>query len=132
MALNSYSYYYGYYGTTSIFGFGWTILIGLGAWMLITSILIIVFASKLKANPMEHSKWGALIIVFSIIGLGGLFGIIGGILALVYKPVIAGAPQQPPPQAYGPQQPITRICPQCGRVVNENVKFCPNCGKQLS
>ena len=132
MALSPSYYYSPYYGYSGIFGLDYAILIGLGAWMLITSILIIVFASKLKANPMEHSKWGALIIVFSIIGLGGLFGIIGGILALVYKPVIAGAPQQPPPQAYGPQQPITRICPQCGRVVNENVKFCPNCGKQLS
>ncbi|MGD0070827.1 MAG: zinc-ribbon domain-containing protein [Candidatus Bathyarchaeia archaeon] len=132
MALSPSYYYSPYYGYSGIFGLDYAILIGLGAWMLITSILIIVFASKLKANPMEHSKWGALIIVFSIIGLGGLFGIIGGILALVYKPVIAGAPQQPPPQAYGPQQPITRICPQCGRVVNENVKFCPNCGKQLN
>jgi rubredoxin len=132
MALSSYSYYYGYYSTSSIFGFDYAILIGLGAWMLITSILIIVFASKLKANPIEHTKWGTLILVFSIIGLGGLLGIIGGILALVYKPVIAGAPQQPPPQQNWGQQPITRICPQCGRVVNENVKFCPNCGKPLN
>jgi hypothetical protein len=51
----------------------WTFYIGLGAWMLITSVLIIVFASKLKAHPLEHSKWGALILVFSIIGLGGLW-----------------------------------------------------------
>jgi rubredoxin len=124
-------YPFSYYDT-GFLGFGWSILIGLGAWMLITSILIIVFASKLKANPLEHTKWGVLILVFSIIGLGGLLGIIGGILALVYKPVIAGAPQQPPPQQNWGQQPITRICPQCGRVVNENVKFCPNCGKPLN
>jgi hypothetical protein len=117
--------------------------------MLITSILIIVFAGKLKANPLEHSKWGALILIFSIIGVGGLLGLIGGILALVYKPILVGAqpqygaPQQqygPPPQSYGPppqqqygqQQPITRICPNCGRVVQENLRFCPNCGKQLN
>ena len=147
--LDAYSGYYGYdvYGAL---GWGWTIYIGFGAWMLITSILIIAFASKLKANPLEHSKWGALILIFSIIGVGGLFGLIGGILALVYKPVLVGAapqyaPQQPyygpqpqqatyqqPPQQYVPQQPITRICPQCGRVVQENLKFCPNCGKQLN
>ena len=126
--------------------------IGFGAWMLITSILIIIFAGKLKANPMEHSKWGAFILIFSIIGVGGLLGFIGGILAIVYKPILAGAPQQqyapqqpyygpppqqaayqqPAPQQYGQQQPITRICPQCGRVVQENLKFCPNCGKQLN
>ena len=124
-------YPFSYYDT-GFLGFGWSILIGLGAWMLITSILIIVFASKLKANPLEHTKWGVLILVFSIIGLGGLLGIIGGILALVYKPVMAGAPQQSPPQQNWGPQPITRICPQCGRVVNENVKFCPNCGKPLN
>ena len=148
-ALNSLDYY-GY--DTGAFGLGWGTLIGLGAWMLITSILIIVFAGKLKANPLEHSKWGALILIFSIIGLGGLFGFIGGILALVYKPILVGAPQQyaaqqpyygPPPQQtgyaqpvpqqqWGQQQPITRFCPQCGRVVQENLKFCPNCGKQLN
>ncbi len=141
MELNSYSYYYGVdYG---MFGWGWTTLIGFGAWMLITSILIIVFAGKLKANPMEHSKWGALILVFSIIGVGGILAFIGGILALVYKPIPAAgqpygyAPQQPyaPAPQYAPQQSvpqnITRICPKCGRVVNENVKFCPHCGNQL-
>ncbi len=137
MELNSYSYYYGVdYG---MFGWGWTTLIGFGAWMLITSILIIVFAGKLKANPMEHSKWGALILVFSLIGVGGILAFIGGILALVYKPIPVGgqpygyAPQQqyaPPPQ--GVPQNITRICPKCGRVVNETTKFCPHCGNQLN
>ena len=148
-ALSSIDYYYGSadYGA---FGWGWAPLIGFGAWILITSILIIVFAGKLKARPLEHTKWGALILIFSIIGLGGLFAFIGGILALIYKPILVGAPQQygPPQQQYGPpqqaaytqpppqqnygQQPITRICPQCGRVVQENLKFCPNCGKQLN
>jgi hypothetical protein len=151
LALSSFTDIYGYYtGTGGLFGWGWATLIGFGAWMLITSILIIVFAGKLKSNPMEHSKWGALILVFSIIGVGGLLAFIGGILALVYKPIpVSGYPQQGyPPQGYAPQpqyapqgyqqpqsgfqQPITRICPNCGRVVAENLKFCPNCGKQLN
>jgi hypothetical protein len=139
---------YGFYD--SMFGWGWATLLGFGIWMLITSVLIIVFAGKLRSNPLEHSKWGALILVFSIIGVGGLLAFIGGILALVYKPRMMGAYPQPgyppqgyppqqayPPQGYPPQQPayqqpITRICPQCGRVVAENVKFCQNCGKQLN
>jgi len=149
--LGSIDYYYGGSLDYGLFGWGWATLIGFGAWMLITSILIIVFAGKLKANPLEHTKWGALILIFSIIGLGGLLAFIGGILALVYKPILVGATQQyaPPQQQYGPppqqpvytqpppqqnwgQQPITRICPQCGRVVQENLRFCPNCGKQLN
>ncbi len=135
-AFSAYNSYTGYYGVYTPFGLGWTLLIGLGAWMLITSILIIIFAHRLNSNPIEHTKWGALIIVFSIIGVGGLLGLIGGILALVYKPILVGAPQQyaPQPQAYGPppqQQPMTRVCPQCGRIVQVNERFCPNCGKQL-
>jgi hypothetical protein len=137
------------YGS-GLFGWSWTLLFGIGIWALITSILIAVFAGKLNSNPMGHSKWGALILVFSILGaltlLGALLAFIGGILALVYKPIpISGQPMyqqpygqpqpytSPPPPAYAPnQQPITRICPQCGRVVNENTKFCPHCGKQLN
>lgn len=149
-----YDYYISDFG---LFGWGWTMLLGFGVWMLITSILVLVFAGKLKANPLEHSKWGALILIFSIIGVGGLLGFIGGILALVYKPILAypqqsqyGYTQPPPPQQAYPQQQyfaqpapppqqypqqtqrvITRICPQCGRVIDEGPKFCPNCGKQL-
>jgi hypothetical protein len=140
-------YYYTYYDL-GMFGWGYSILLGLGIWMLITSVLIIVFARKLNANPMEHSKWGALILVFSIIGVGGLLGLIGGILALIYNPTPIGMqsqpygyappqqstyqqqPQQTPAQTSVPQN-ITRFCPQCGRVINENVKFCPNCGKAI-
>jgi len=143
MYLGEWSSYYGDYGL-GLFGFSGTVLLGIGIWTLISSILIMVFASKLNSDPMEHSKWGALILVFSILDglslLGALLAFIGGILALVYKPIpISGQPmyQQPysapPPPAYAqPQQPITRICPQCGRVVNENTKFCPHCGKQLN
>ena len=117
------------------------ILIGFGVWALITSILLIVFAGKLKSHPLEHTKWGALILVFSLIGFGGWLGFIGGILALVYKPIPAQQPYgyaPPPAQQYGPQpqpqyygqqqapaqqapQRITRICPNCGRVIDENL-----------
>jgi hypothetical protein len=126
-AYNSFAdYYTGYYGdyytgdVTGAFGLAWTFLIGIGIWMLICSILVIVFARKLKARPMEHSKWGILIIVFSIIGSWSILNFIGGILALVYKPIPGGAaPQQ---QAHP--------CPQCGTMVQPGVRFCPNCGRQ--
>ena len=59
-----YSDYLGYFGyDLGFFGWGWSTMIGFGAWMLITSILVIVFAGKLKSNPMEHTKWGVLILV---------------------------------------------------------------------
>lgn len=148
LALGAYTDYYGYYGYDyGWFGFGWTVMLGFGIWMLITSILVITFARRLNANPLEHTKYGVLIILFSIIGVGGLFGLIGGILALVFKPITGvAAPQYAPqpsyappsqPVAYGPptqqpayQQPTAHNCPQCGTLVQQNVRFCPNCGKQ--
>jgi hypothetical protein len=138
----------------SDYSLGVAVFIGIGLWGIITSSLVIVFARKLNANPMQHTKWGALIIVFTVIGIGlvgaigliGLFGaflaFLGGILALVYKPDYQATPQyvtQPP--AYGPpiqptayqqptQQPTAHYCIQCGTVVQPSTRFCPNCGKQ--
>ncbi len=132
-----FSDYSGY--VDSSIGWGFAVYFAFGAWCLISSVLVLVFARKLNANPMEHKKWGALILVFSIIGLGTLLGFIGGILALTYKPIPAGAapqyPQQqyygPPPQpaAYSPPQQML-VCPQCGTQMQNNVRYCPNCGKQ--
>jgi hypothetical protein len=133
--LGDYSGYYGYdYGASAAYGL-LTLYFGLAIWCIITSVLVIIFARKLMANPMQHKKWGILILVFSIIGVGSLLGFIGGILAIVYNPMPAGAPQQyyapPPQQAYQappPQQ--AHPCPQCGTMVQPGVRFCPNCGRQ--
>ena len=132
--------YSGYYDYGAI-GWGFTFYFAFGAWCLISSILVMVFARKLNANPLQHTKWGALILVFSIVGLGTLLGFIGGILALAYKPIPAGtapqyAPQQPyygpPPQPAAYQPPPQLACPQCGTPVQPGVRFCPNCGRQLN
>ncbi len=162
------SEYTGYYYNdiaNSVFIIG----IAVAIWFLISSILVLVGGTKLNSNPAGHTKWGIVILLFSIIGFGpmafsipawtgflglliAIMGIIGGILALVFKPVYAPQPSAYPPpyqpqqpsypptygqpqqQPYPPQQgqrPITRICPNCGRVIDENLKFCPHCGKQL-
>jgi len=136
-AYNNFLGYYGDYYEVPFFGWSWSLLIGIGVWILIASILIMIFASKLKANPLEHTKWGILILLFSIIGLGGgILALIGGILALVYQPILTGTPQQygPPIQTYTPppKQASTIVCTQCGRIVDANQRFCPNCGKQLN
>jgi MFS family permease len=117
-------YYYYYSGIRVLYG-------GIGFWSLLCGIIVIVGAVKLNSNPLEHTKWGVIILVFSIIGLGSILGLIGGILALVYKPQTV-APQQPLAWSqHGTPQVITRICPQCGRVLSEDIKFCPYCGKEL-
>lgn len=111
---------------TGFFGWTWTIMLGIGIWMLTSAILVIVFAAKLNQKPMAHSKWGALILAFSIIGGINLLALIGGILAITYNPT----PQYIPPQN-APQN-TARFCPSCGNAVNENAKFCSRCGKQLN
>lgn len=124
------------------FGFGFAVIGGLGVWITICSLAVIIAASKLKSDPFEHSKWGAIILLFSLIGSWSILNFIGGILALVYKPISVGEqPQYGQPQRYGsppqqaytqpPAQPMTRVCPQCGRIVQVNERFCPNYGKQL-
>jgi hypothetical protein len=100
-------------------------LIGaIGIWCLITGGIVVVAAGNLKSNPWEHSKWGVVIVVFSVIGAASIIGLIGGIFALVYKPK-ESVPHRPPSEA------TKKFCPNCGRAVNEETKFCPNCGRQV-
>jgi hypothetical protein len=122
------------------FGLGFVVIGSIGIWISICSAIVIYAALKLNSEPLQHSKWGAIILVFSIIGGWSILDFIGGLLALVYTPIIGGA-QQPygqqqyaqPPQVYTqpPPQQMTSACPQCGKIVPDNVQFCPNCGKQL-
>ncbi|MEM2996750.1 MAG: hypothetical protein QW639_02685 [Candidatus Bathyarchaeia archaeon] len=67
-----------------------------GLWLigLVSGVLVIIGAAMLNARPAEHYAWGTIILVFSAIsflGMGGLLigailGIIGGVLALTFKP----------------------------------------------
>jgi hypothetical protein len=112
------------------FGFaGGTVLL-LGAVGLVIGILVVVFGVLLSMHPGNHTMYGALIVVFAIVSwitafggffIGFLLALIGGILALTFKPTA--------PVVW--QQPIQRVCPKCGRVVDPNVKFCPACGNAL-
>ncbi|MEM0203168.1 MAG: DUF6114 domain-containing protein [Archaeoglobaceae archaeon] len=68
-----------------------------GLWLIgmVSGILVIIGAVMLNARPAEHNVWGTIILVFSVIsflGMGGfmvgaILGIIGGALALGFKPV---------------------------------------------
>lgn len=56
---------------------------------------IIIAAIMLYKNPSQNELWGALIIVFSVLsvvacmggmGIGLILGVIGGVLAILWKP----------------------------------------------
>ncbi len=117
------------------------LLIVIGVWLIIANVLLVVFAQSLMAHPEEHSKYGTLIIVFSILSGINILALIGGVLALTYQRAPA-APAQPyqtyAPPTYAPPstQPITyattKYCTQCGNPVGGEAQYCPKCGKKLS
>jgi hypothetical protein len=95
-----YGYGYGYGGMMGGFGMmgGWGPFGAIGGlWFigLVAGIAVVIGAMMLGSRPAEHTTWGTLIIVFSIIsffGMGGFFidailGIAGGALALSWRPV---------------------------------------------
>jgi len=59
----------------------------------IIGALIIISSVMLHNNPAQHSKWGALILVLSLVSIFGMAGygvgfvlsLVGGILALTFK-----------------------------------------------
>jgi len=76
---------------------GWWIPSALFVFPLIgiaSGVLVIVGSLMLQSSPDKKEVWGTIILVFSVtsvFGLGGFFigallGIIGGILALIWKP----------------------------------------------
>jgi len=83
------------------------LFIGLAVLALIFGLLIIVGAIQMRSKPESAHTWGILIIIFSVlsfVGGGGFFigfllALIGGILALTWRP------PQPAQAAWG-QQPM--------------------------
>lgn len=72
-------------------------IFGIGG--IICGIIILIGAYMINSNPASHATWGAAILVFSFVSLfegggfflGAILGIIGGILAITWKPADAAA-----------------------------------------
>ena len=82
-------------------GFGMIGGLGLGFGLLgivgvVFGLIVIISALMLNSKPEQHSTWGMLILVFSVLsvfgsamggfGIGLILGLIGGILAITWKP----------------------------------------------
>jgi hypothetical protein len=75
-------------------GYGFGGIFGVAG--ILFGIMVIVSALMLYNKPIEHSKWGLLILIFSVLsilgsamagfGVGLILGVLGGILALTWKP----------------------------------------------
>ncbi len=68
----------------------------IGVLGLIFGAVVIIGAVMLNKKPAEHSTWGTVIVVFSVLsifgsamggfGVGLILGLIGGILGITWKP----------------------------------------------
>ncbi|MEM2955769.1 MAG: DUF6114 domain-containing protein [Nitrososphaerales archaeon] len=85
----------GWQGMIGSLGVSFFFMSGLSLVGLVAGILVIIGALMLDARPAEHTTWGTIILVFSLIsflGMGGFFlgailGIVGGALALAWRPI---------------------------------------------
>ena len=103
----------------------------LGELGVVLGVATIALAVMIYRVPARHQLWGALVLTFSVLSwvgalggllLGFLLGLIGGVLAITWKPnvIVPATPVQ-----------ITRICPNCGTVIQKDARFCAYCGKSL-
>ena len=79
------------YGMMGWAGFGLFGILGV-----VFGAIIIISAVMLNSKPHEHTTWGVLIVVFSVLsifggamggfGIGLVLGLIGGVLAITWKP----------------------------------------------
>jgi len=77
------------------FGDAGTLGVFMGFLGIIFGVIVVAAAVMLYSAPRQHEMWGAIIIAFSVIsivscmggfGIGTLLGIIGGILATIWRP----------------------------------------------
>ena len=85
------------FGMMGGYGFGLGGIFGLAG--IVFGIVVIVSSVMLYNKPNDHSKWGLLIMIFSVLsilgsamaglGVGLILGVLGGIFALTWKPPAA-------------------------------------------
>ena len=89
-----------YTGEGGVMGTGYGMMgVGFGAMGvlgLIFGAIVIISALMLNSKPEQHSTWGSLIVLFSVLsifgsamggfGVGLVLGLIGGVLAITWKP----------------------------------------------
>ena len=124
-------------GNSGILALGW-----LGS---ICGILIIALAVAFHSRPTFAKIGGALVIVFAIVSIPFTFGgfvigfilaIIGGILAIIWKPapppVPAPVPVHVAPQTHTIEREVVKVrCRYCGNLGDERDGKCSRCGAAL-
>ena len=120
-------------------------ILALGWFGSICGILIIGLAVAFHSRPTFTKIGGALVIVFAIVSIPFTFGgfvigfilaIIGGILAIIWKPAPPPAPAparvQAAPQTHTIEREVVKVrCRYCGNLGDERDGKCSRCGAAL-
>jgi hypothetical protein len=121
-------------------------VLALGIVGVIMGLIMVVGGFMLYSKPASAKMWGVIVLVLSIISwvtaLGGFFigfllGLIGGILALTFKPTMAPGAMPPPmmsssmPMGSAPMGSMGMTCKNCGASVPAGATRCPSCGATL-
>jgi Family of unknown function (DUF6114)/zinc-ribbon domain len=120
--------------------------LALGIVGVIIGLIMIVGAIMMYSKPTSAKMWGVIVLILSIISwvtsLGGFFigfllGLIGGILALTFKPTMAPGAMPPPmmsssmPMGSAPMGSMGMTCKNCGASIPAGATRCPSCGANL-
>ncbi len=97
-----------------------------------------IWAWTVRSN-IEMGRYAQAQTASLVLGIFGLFppigALIGGIFFLLTHSKLGYATTyaQAPPPAYqpAPTPPTGRMCPECGRPISMDAKFCSHCGKEL-
>jgi hypothetical protein len=121
-------------------------VLALGIVGVIMGLIMVVGGFMLYSKPTTAKMWGVIVLVLSIISwvtaLGGFFigfllGLIGGILALTFKPTMAPGAMPPPmmsssmPMGSAPMGSMGMTCKNCGASIPAGASRCPSCGAAL-
>ena len=122
------------------------LFIALGIVALFFGLIIIIGAIRMRTAPQSAKMWGILVIVFALLSwvggagffLGFILALIGGILALVWKPPMMaqpawGQPAAPMPGAPPAAAPASgqKFCGSCGSPNPAGAQTCSKCGAPL-
>jgi len=121
-------------------------VLALGIVGVIMGIIMVVGGFMMYAKPTSAKMWGVIVLILAIISwvtaIGGFFigfllGLIGGILALTFKPTMAPGAMPPPmmsssmPMGSAPMGSMGMTCKNCGASIPAGATRCPSCGASV-
>jgi len=121
-------------------------VLALGVVGVIMGIIMVVGGFMMYSKPTSAKMWGVIVLILSIISwvtaIGGFFigfllGLIGGILALTFKPSMTPGAMPPPmmssstPMGSAPMGSMGMTCKNCGASIPAGATRCPSCGANL-